>query len=300
MEYRSNEIRAGCLVILGIILFVVFLILISGLDLFKSTKIYYARFKYTSGVEVGSLIRYGGMEVGKVKKVGIAPDNNTLIEFEIEIDADVPVKKDSDVIITSIGIMGEEYIEIATGSPGSDLLPPRSLLNCQDVTPLMMMTNTFDELGKNLSQTVDNLNRILGNENQSQIHQVLANLNRLLEDNQQAIATMMANSNEVISNLSQMSSRLDTILIENQDSISRSIQQLEATLAQSQELVRNMQQTMKNVDQMISTQNGNYNEIMDNLNRTSRNLDEFTRTIKERPWSLIRKSAPKERGVREK
>jgi phospholipid/cholesterol/gamma-HCH transport system substrate-binding protein len=298
MEYRSNEIRAGCLVIVGIILFVVFLILISGLDLFKSTKIYYARFKYTSGVEVGSLIRYGGMEVGRVKKARIAPDKNTLIEFEIEIDADVPVKKDSDVIITSIGIMGEEYIEITTGSPNAELLPPRSLLNCKDVTPLMMMTNTFDELGKNLSQTVDNLNRILGNENQSQIHQVLANLNRLLEDNQQAIATMMANSNEVISNLSQMSSRLDTILIENQDSISRSIQQLEATLVQSQELVRNMQQTMKNVNQMITTQNGNYNEIMDNLNRTSRNLDEFTRTIKERPWSLIRKSAPKEREVK--
>lgn len=295
MEYRSNEIKAGCLVIIGLVMFVAFLILISGLDLFKSTKFYYARFKYTSGVEVGSLVRYGGMEVGRVKEVRIAPDKNTLIEFEIEIDADVPVKKDSDVIITSIGIMGEEYLEIATGSPGADLLPPGSLLNCKEATPLMMMTNTFDELGKNLSQTVDNLNRILGNENQSQIHQVLANLNRLLEDNQQAIATMMANSNEVISNLSQMSSRLDTILVENQDSISRSIQQLEATLAQSQELIKNMQQTMKNVDQMITTQNGNYNEIMENLNRTSRNLDEFTRTIKERPWSLIRKSAPKER-----
>ncbi len=295
MEYRSNEIRAGCLVIIGIILFVVFLILISGLDLFKATKIYYARFKNTSGVEVGSLIRYGGMEVGRVKKVGIAQDNNTLIEFSIEVDADVPVKKDSEVIITSIGIMGEEYIEIATGSPNAELLPPGSLLNCKDVTPLMMLTDTFDELGKKLSLAIDNLNQILGNENQNQISQVLTSLNRLLEDNQQAIAAMMANSNEVISNLSQMSERLDTLLLENQDSIARSIQQLEATLTQSQELIQNMKQSMKNVDQMITTQNDNYDEIMDNLNRTSRNLDEFTRTIKERPWSLIRKSAPKER-----
>lgn len=300
MEYRSNEVKAGCLVILGIILFIVFLILISGLDLFKSTKVYYARFKYSSGVEVGSLVRYGGMEVGRVKKVGIAPENNSLIEFEIEVDSNVPIKKDAEVLITSIGIMGEDYIEITTGSPHAELLPSGSLLNCKDVTPLMMLTDTFDELGKKLSQTVDHLNQLLGNENQNQVHQVLANLNRLLEDNQQAIATMMTNSNEVISNLSQMSSRLDTLLIENQDSISRSIQQLEATLTQSQELIRNMQQTMKNVDQMITTQDGNYDEIMDNLSRTSRNLDEFTRTIKERPWSLIRKSAPKERDVSKK
>ncbi|UCE04906.1 MAG: MCE family protein [bacterium] len=300
MEYGSNEIKAGCLVILGLVLFVVFLILISGLDLFKSTKIYYARFKHTSGVEVGSLVRFGGMEVGQVKKVGIAPDNNSLIEFEIEVDANVPVKKDAEVVITSIGIMGEEYIEISTGSPDADLLPPRSLLNCKEVTPLMMLTDTVDKLSKKLSQTIDNLNQLLGSDNQSQVHQILVNLNDLFENNQHALTTMVNNTNEVLANLNSMSIRLDTLLFENNDSIARSIKHLERALAQSQQLIKNMQETMKNVDRMIVTQNGNYDEIMESLRRTSRNLDEFTRTIKERPWSLIRKSAPKERVISEK
>jgi phospholipid/cholesterol/gamma-HCH transport system substrate-binding protein len=299
MEYSSNEIKAGCLVILGVILFVGFLLLISGIDLFKSTKIYYARFKNTSGIEVGSLIRYGGMEVGKVKKVQIALDNNSLIEFEVEVDTDVPVKKDSEVMITSIGIMGEYYIEISTGSPESALLPPGSLLNCKDVTPLMMLTNTVEDLSKKLSRTIDNLNQLLGSENQNQAHQILVNLNRLLEDNQHAVVAMMKNSNEMLENLNHVSNQLDTLLIENQDSISRSIQHLETTLALSQELIKSLQETIKNIDQMIVMQNGNYDEIMENLRRTSRNLDEFTQTIKERPWSLIRKSAPKERVVRE-
>ncbi len=298
MEYQSNEIRAGCLVIVGILLLVTFLILISGLDFLAAKKIYFAQFKYTSGVEVGSLVRYGGMEVGRVKKVGIAADDNTRIRFEIEIDGDVPVKKDSEVFITSIGIMGDEYIEISTGTPNADLMPPGSMLNCKEVTPLMQLTDSFDQLSAKLSLTIDNLNQILGQDNQSQIQQVLANLNRMLADNQQAIATIMANSNEVIANLTQMSGRLDTLLLENQDSIARSIQQLEATLTHSQELIKNMQQTMNNVDRMIATQNGNYEEIMENLSRTSRNLDEFTRTIKERPWSLIRKSAPPERELK--
>lgn len=300
MDYRSYEIKAGCMVILGIILFIIFILLISGMELFKSTKVYYARFKYSYGVEAGSLVRYGGMEVGRIKNVRIAPDNDSLIEFELEVDSGVPIKKDSEVIITSIGIMGEQYIEIATGSPQSALLPPGSLLICKEVTPLMMLTDSVDDLSKNLTQTINNLNQFLGSENQNQVHQVLANLNQLLEDNQQSIKTMMINSNEVIANLGQMSNRLDTLLFENHDSISRTIQNLEATLAQSQQLILNMQETMRNIDQMIVTQDGNYEETMENLRRTSRNLDEFTRTIKERPWSLIRKSAPKERGVSEK
>ncbi len=299
MEYRSHEIKAGCLVTLGIILFVVFMILISGLDLFKSTKLYYAQFKYSSGIEVGSLVRYGGMEVGRVKKVRIAPDNNSLIEFELEVDAEVPVKKDSEVIITSIGIMGEYYIEISTGSTDAALLPQGSLLNCKEVTPLMMLTETVDQIANQLTQTIDNLNRLFGSENQNEIHQILVNLNRVLDENQQAISTMMTSTNELLVNLVRMSNRLDTLLLENNDSIARSIRHLETTLAQSQELIKGMQETMENVDRMIVTQNENYDEIMDNLRRTSHNLDEFTRTIKERPWSLIRKSAPKKRVVRE-
>lgn len=298
MEYRSNEIRAGCIVVLGIFLFVIFMALISGMDFFKSTKIYLARFKYTSGIEVGSLVRYGGFEVGTIKQVRIAPDNNSLIEFEVEIDSEVPVKKDSEVIITSIGIMGEYYIEISTGSPGMALLPPGSVLNCKDTTPMMMLTDSFGELSKSLSQTIDQLNQLLGSQNRTQVQQILTNLNRLLEDNQNSIAAMMENSSQAIANLSHMSTRLDTLLIKNQDSISRSIQNLEATLSQSQQLIQNMQATMKNVDNMIVTQDGNYEKIMESLSRTSRNLDDFTRSIKERPWSLIRKSAPQEREIR--
>jgi phospholipid/cholesterol/gamma-HCH transport system substrate-binding protein len=298
MEYRSNEIKAGCIVVLGIVLFVVFLVLISGLDLFKPTKIYLARFKYTSGIEIGSLVRYGGFEVGIVKQVRIAPDNNSLIEFEVEIDAAVPVKQDSEVLITSIGIMGEYYIEISTGSTGTALLPPGSLMNCKDATPMMMLTDKFGELSESLSQTIDQLNQLLGSQNRNQVQLILTNLNRLLEDNQNSIAAMMENSGQAIANLSQISNRLDTLLLENQDSISRSIQNLEATLLQSQSLIKSMQEAMKNVDNMIVTQDGNYENIMENLNRTSKNLDEFTRSIKERPWSLIRKSAPPERDIR--
>ena len=298
MEYRANEVKAGCIVIIGIIIVVIFLILISGLNLFKSKNNYLARFKYTSGIEVGSLVRYGGFEVGRIKRVGIAPDNNSLIEFEVEIDSRVPVKNDSEVIITSIGIMGEYYIEISTGSPNAELLPPGSLMNSKDTTPMMMLTDKFGQLSESLSQTIDQLNLLLGSQNRQQIQLILTNLNRLLEDNQTSIAAMMENSNQAIASLSHISNRLDTLLIENQGSISRSIQNLEGTLAQSQLLIKNMQQTMRNVDEMIVTQDGNYDKIMENLSRTSQNLDEFTRTIRERPWSLIRKSAPKEREIR--
>ncbi len=298
MEYRSNEIKAGCLVIFSIVLLIFVLVLVSGLDLFKKTKIYYAEFKYTSGIEEGSLVRYGGMQVGRVKEVRINDDDNSTIRFALEVDDDIPVKKDSDVFITSIGIMGEYYIEISTGSSQAEVLPPGSMLNSKEVTPLMMLTDSFDKLTGQLSVTVDQINQLLGSENQNQIHDLLVNLNSLLQDNQQGVSTMMENLNAVLANLNAMGGELDTLILKNQDSITNSINQLEMTLRESKQMMSEFRSTLGNMNQMVVSQDGNYDEIMDNLARTSRNLDEFTKIIKEKPWSLIRKSAPKEREIK--
>jgi len=297
MEYRSNEIKAGGLVIFSIILLIAFLITVSGIDLFKSTKLYYARFKNTSGLEVGSLVRFGGMEVGRVKQVHIAPDNNSQIEFILEMDEGIPVKNDSEALITSIGIMGEYYIEITTGTPNSSLLPANSTLHCREMLPMMLLTESVDKITQQLSVTIESVNKILGSENQQQIQQLFVNLNQLLTDNQQAISSMMENMNAVLADLNRMGDSLDTLLVNNQQSITGSIERLEGTLASTQELIQDFQHTMKSVDQILMTQNGNYDQIMENLRRTSRNLDDFTTAIKERPWSLIRKSTPKERKV---
>ena len=298
MEYRSSEIKAGCFVGISIILLIATLFVVSGLDLFKATKIYRAQFKYTSGIEVGSIVRYGGMEVGTIKEVKIAEKDNSYIEFYIEIDGKVPVKEDSKVFITSIGIMGEYYIEISTGSANSEIVEAGSLLNSKDVTPLMMLTDTVDKLTEQLSETISGVNKLLGTENHAQIHEILVNLNGLLENNQHSINSMMENMNTLLVNVNKMGQTFDTLLEDNQENIAGSIRQLEATLEQSQLTVKEFQGTIISVNHMLASQNGNYESIMEILNRTSRNLDEFTRTIKEQPWSLVRKSVPKEREIK--
>lgn len=298
MEYRSDEIKAGCFVILSIVLLIAFLVVVSGLDLFKTTKDYLASFRYTGGIEAGSLVRYGGFKVGTVKKVQISDADNSSIEFVLELENKVPVKKDSKAFITSIGIMGENYIEITTGSNNSELMPAGSMLNCEEVTPLMMLTKTVDQLTEQLSVTIDRVNQLLNSENQEQISGILANLNKLVQDNQQTVGSLMENLNGILTSVNSMGTRVDTLLLENQESIARSIQQLEATLEQTQGTIGEFKLTMENINHMLASQNGNYNEIMDNLSNTSHNLDEFTRSIKEKPWSLIRKSAPKEREIK--
>ena len=55
---------------------------------------------------------------------------------------------------------------------------------------------------------------------------------------------------------------------------------------------------MQNVNETFSQNSDSINEIVTNLDGLTRNLEEFTQTIKERPWNLVRKSAPPERKIK--
>jgi len=297
MEYRPQEIKAGIMVVLSFIILIVFLVAISGLDLFKSTKQYLARFNYISGLEVGSLVRYGGMEVGKIENMRISENNNSQIEFVLEVDNNVPVKTNSKATIASIGLMGEFHINISTGHPDSSLVPAGSLLNCEDVPPLMQLMEPIGEIADQIKETLSTVRQILGKDNQDELHSIFVNLNKLLGENQKNVNILIKNLSEVILNFNRMSTKVDRLLTSNEENISNSVTHLEETLVRTKKLMKNIDKMMVDLDHVVLTKGNDINEIMKNLSRTTNNLEEFSRSIKEQPWQLIRKSAPKERKI---
>lgn len=295
MEYRSQEIKAGLMIVGSVFLFVLFLVATSGFDLMKKKKQYITRFSYTSGLEVGSLVRFGGMKVGVIKDMHIYDKDNSQIEFIIEVDETTPVKTNSEATVTSIGLMGEYHINISTGHPDSALLLSGNLLPCREVLSMSQLMEPLADIACQVNETLAGLKKFFDTENQNEFHNILANTNQLLAQNQQTIATMIENLNGVAENLNRMANKFDRLLAANETSISNSVKNLDETLAQTNILMKNIDKMMLDLDQAVLTKGDNFNQIIENLNRTSNNLEEFSRAIKERPWQLVRISAPKDR-----
>ncbi|MBN2012612.1 MCE family protein [candidate division KSB1 bacterium] len=297
MDYRPQEIKAGLMVVVSAILLIAFLIAVSGLKLFKKTNEYTVRYDYTGGLEVGSTVRFGGMEVGVIKDMHIYPKDNSLIEFVLEIDDSIPVKTNSEAMVTSIGLMGEQHINITTGHPDSALLPPGSLLRAKEVPSLSQLAEPMAEIATQVNETLTEIRALFGSDNQKQIASIFVNLNDLLEKNQESIATMMENTNKAIQDLNSLTDKVDDLLLNNESNISNSMQHLEETLQQTKNLMKHVDRMIVDLDNVVLTKGTNFNEIMDNLQRTTGNLEEFSRSIKDRPWQLIRKSAPADRDI---
>ncbi len=297
MEYRSNEIKAGILVIVAFAVFVAFLVAMAKVDWERKEKTYTARFSYVGGIEAGSLVRFGGFLVGTVTDINIAPDDKTKLEIKLTVDDRVPVRIDSEAFMSSISLMGDFYIEITTGSPTAELLPSGSLLRSRDVPSFTRLSEPLVQLSDQLETLLIRVNDLLRDENRAHISNMLANTDTLLDQSAGNIAGMIANMNALTLQFHSLSAKLDKMMATNTGALESTLAQLNTTMARADTLLLSLNRATQSMDGMVSQNQSSFYESMQNLQDASQHFEQFSRSIKERPWNLVRKSNPPERKL---
>src|SRR5581483_3272696 len=93
-------------------------------------------FKYAGGLEPGAPVRFGGFPAGKVESLRVDPADNTRIEIKIKVYPTIPVKTNSLARLTSIGALGDNYLELSTGTKDAALAAPGSVIKSKETVGL--------------------------------------------------------------------------------------------------------------------------------------------------------------------
>lgn len=79
-----------------------------------------------SGLSVGDLVKYHGVDVGSVKTIALDSTDPRQVEVDVSLRKDAPVKTDTKATLTLKGITGVVYIELSGGDPEAPELPTTS------------------------------------------------------------------------------------------------------------------------------------------------------------------------------
>jgi len=111
-----RKIFLGFFIVLGLALFVVAIFLIGSREnLFTSTFPLNSEFETVSGLTEGNSVRYAGIDIGTVKEIQILSPNKVLVSMTIQSSVKRFIKKDSEVSISSEGLVGNKIIAISSG-----------------------------------------------------------------------------------------------------------------------------------------------------------------------------------------
>jgi phospholipid/cholesterol/gamma-HCH transport system substrate-binding protein len=122
-----------------------------------------------SGLSTDSSVKYRGVDVGRVKEIGLDPKNPEQVRLALDLVRGTPVKEDTVAVLETQGLTGIATVNLRGGSRASPLLKAKP----GEHYPVIKNQPSF------YAQLSHNVSRLMTND---QVPALLANLNDLTQD----------------------------------------------------------------------------------------------------------------------
>jgi phospholipid/cholesterol/gamma-HCH transport system substrate-binding protein len=254
-----------------------------------------------SGINPGTVVRYRGVEVGRVKQLHL--DNPEQVRILLDIEEGTPIKTDTRASIATQGVTGLAFIELTGGTvsapdlrPGPDGAPPL-------IPPAPSLLRRLDVA---VSRNLENLDRI-----------ALQLQDLLNEENRAAFATLIRNLATLSGTLAQERGRMSEVLANSErmtragaetlERLPETLVQLEGTLEEVRSAASTFRETSRTVgevsratQQEITAMRRGMEPGLDNLLRQVESatgvIEDLARRLRRDPAQLLRGAPAKEPG----
>src|SRR5574340_444008 len=101
-----------------------------------------------AGLRTGSPVWFAGIEVGSVKSIDLSPQYGIIVTVSVNRDVMGYLKKDSHATVQTMGLLGDKYVELSSGSPAAPGLRSGEILEGAAETSAKEMVATGEVLLK--------------------------------------------------------------------------------------------------------------------------------------------------------
>jgi phospholipid/cholesterol/gamma-HCH transport system substrate-binding protein len=161
---NSLETKLGIFVAVTIIAAVIIIETLGSADLFARGRHVSALFDSAQDLKVGDRVKMAGVEIGRVEKIELT---DTKVSVTMKLKTDAAVKTDSKAFIKFTGLMGQNYVGLSFGAPGSPRAEEGAVLESGEQPDLSAIMAKLDNAAagiQNLTKsfTGDKIDNLLG------------------------------------------------------------------------------------------------------------------------------------------
>lgn len=184
MEPRANHVLIGLFTLVAAVAAIVFALWLAKAHQQGQVQRYVVVFNEPlRGLSRGAAVLYNGIRIGEVEDLRLNPTDLRMAEARIAIDAEIPVREDTQARLVLTGITGISVIELSGGSPLSPLLlDPESdemPVIIATPSPLTQLLAGGDHLMSNVSELVLSARNVFSQTNLQHLNNILYNLDTL-------------------------------------------------------------------------------------------------------------------------
>ena len=206
--HYKQELRVGMLVIVGVIVFTLGMLWLSGRTIGTSgTVIVPVRFADVAGLRPGDPVQTSGVKVGRVANVVLLGVGNVMVYLEVN-NAQRP-HSDAVALVASSDFFGAKYVDYVPGSSDQMLRSDQVIIGTHEAG----MTEQAALLTKRASQALAGVQTFLSQQTADDIHQTLLAVERTLN----VVAKigegpMVGQTQATLESVQRLSNRMDSLL----------------------------------------------------------------------------------------
>ena len=162
----SQKVKTGIFVTIGIgILLATVFIIGNQKNLFDNTFTVKANFKNVSGLQIGNLVRFAGINVGTVGDISIVNDSTVQVTLQLQQSVKKFIKQDASANIGSDGLMGDKIIQVSAGTTGTPEVKENSLISGKNPLSMDEVMVKLNNIATNAESMTHSLAGIVGKVN---------------------------------------------------------------------------------------------------------------------------------------
>ena len=283
-ELKWSDLKTGIFFVLGLG-FIAFLGIVIGKNTSTFTGVTVVKImsKNMEGLAENNFVSVSGKKIGTVSNLAFTSKNDTLYvvaDLKLRNEFAGLVTKDAKATIRSLGILGDKYVDITTGSG----TPVREgdFIKVQSENGMANLTTSASQTIEKLNTLLDNLNhgkgpagRLISDEKMgNELQQTLTNLR-----------TTSSELSKVSSNLSKGNGLLPRLIRDKSlaDNTAQTMANLKSTTAKAETLVDRMNSDRGTLGRLNSDP-----ALYENLNRTMISLDSLLTDLKRKPGRYVK------------
>jgi phospholipid/cholesterol/gamma-HCH transport system substrate-binding protein len=299
MENRAHAIATGLFIIVFVTALVAAAIWFSGNTAKEDIYLLVSK-SSVSGLNPEAAVRYRGLQVGRVEKILLDPQQHRTILVRILVDSGTPITQGTYAELAYQGLTGLAYIQL-----DDDGTAPTPLQTSPEAPArIEMRTSLLQEVEASaplllarINMLTERMSNIFDDENLKHVKDLLANIEQVsarLVMLQDKLDPTIAALPSVVTNTRGVLEKADTLLIDL-STLTAELQQQVMTfdrVAASAEKVAASAEKIGAAgeavgDEVRSSALPKFDRLLDDLSRTSKNLDRLLTDIERRPQSLV-------------
>jgi phospholipid/cholesterol/gamma-HCH transport system substrate-binding protein len=294
MAKKTSSFLVGIFVIIGVALLAgaIIWIGVTGYLLPGSTYVTYLD-ESVQGLQKDSVVKYRGVDVGRVEAIRIGPDNK-LVAIFMKINMPGDLSKTVVAQLSSAGITGLMFVDLDYRKPGSpDLSPKLTFPSEYPVIP--SKPSEFARIISGINEIITKLNAIDVQGLSEQLKAAVGDVSGFFKG--EKLQSILTRVNQASANLQALTGKANSVIGKVKiDAIIKetavAIAETKATVIAAKGFVTDLQNNvnaMKLPETMTRTRNVimEAQSVTENLRRTTEALEKFSERISERPPDLL-------------